>query len=167
MGSVATAARPRTPRYPTPGPWRSISAGTVLYIADYGDSHLRRVDLATGIITTVLGSGAGAVAYDPNLTALQVAPTRLIAVALDPQGNVYAPVFFTDKGQVVVRVDPSGNLSLVAGGGTSSDAGVAPTDFRVPSIEVLKIDDATGDLLIGSNDGRIYRIPGVATPVAT
>ena len=42
------------------------SAGTVLYIADYGDSHLRRVDLATGIITTVVGSGAGAVAYDPS-----------------------------------------------------------------------------------------------------
>ena len=149
-----------------PGALAVDAAGTVLYIADYGDLHLRRVDLATGVITTVLGSGAASVAYDPNLTALQVAPTRLIAVALDAQGNVYAPVFFTDKGQMVMRVDPAGNLSVVAGGGTSLDPGVAPADFRVPSVEVLKIDPTTGALLIGSNDGRIYRIPGVSTPVA-
>ena len=141
-------------------------AGTVLYIADYGDSHLRRVDLATGIITTVAGSGAGSVAYDPKLTALQVAPTRLIAVATDAQGNVYLPVFFTDKGQVVMRVDPAGNLSIAAGGGTSSDIGVPATEFRLPSVEALCIEPSTGALLIASNDGRVYRIPGVATPVA-
>ena len=55
-----------------------------------GDELLRFVaDVGgvTGIITTVLGSGAGSVAYDPNLTALQVAPTRLIAVAIDAQGE--------------------------------------------------------------------------------
>ena len=141
-------------------------AGTVLYIADYGDSHLRRVDLTTGIITTVLGSGAGAVAYDPNLTALQVAPTRLIAVGLDAQGNVYVPVFFTDKGQMVMRVDPTGHLSIAAGGGTSSDIGVAATDFRLPSVEALEIEPTTDALLIASNDGRVYRVPGVATPVS-
>ncbi len=140
------------------------AAGTVLYIADYGSSHLRRVDLTTGIITTVAGNGTGSVAYDPKLTGLQVGPTRLIAVALDAQGNLYFPVFFTDKGQLVMRMDQSGNLGLVTGAGTSSDAGVPAADFRVPSVEVLKIDAATGDLLIGSNDGRIYRIPGVATP---
>jgi len=141
-------------------------AGTVLYIADYGDSHLRRVDLTTGIITTALGSGAGSAAYDPKLTALEVAPTRLIAVALDAQGNVYVPVFFTDLGQVVMRVDPTGHLSIAAGGGTSTDAGVSATDFRLPSIEALQIDPTTGALLIASNDGRVYRIPGVATPLA-
>jgi sugar lactone lactonase YvrE len=140
-------------------------AGTVLFIADYGDSHLRRVDLVTGIITTVAGSGAGSVAYDPLLTALQVAPTRLIAVALDAQGNVYLPVFFTDKGQMVMRMDPAGNLTVVAGGGSSSDVGLPATAWRVPSVQVLKIEPATGALLIGSNDGRIYRIPGVTTPV--
>ena len=140
-------------------------AGTILYIADYGDSHLRRVDLTSGIITTALGSGAGAVAYDPLLTGLQVAPTRLIAVALDSEGNVYVPVFFTDKGQMVMRMDPQGNLSVVAGGGTSSDVGLAATNWRVPSIEVLKIEPTSGALLIGSNDGFIYRIPEVTAPV--
>ena len=90
----------------------------------------------------------------------------MIAVALDAQGNVYVPVFFTDKGQVVVRMDPTGRLSLVAGGGQSSDVGVPATEFRIPTIEVLRIEPATGALLIGSNDGRVYRIPGVATPVA-
>jgi sugar lactone lactonase YvrE len=139
--------------------------GTVLYIADYGDSHLRRVDLVTGIITTVAGSGAGSVAYDPTLTALQVAPTRLIAVALDAEGNVYLPVFFTDRGQMVMRMDPTGHLTVVAGGGTLSEPGVAATAFLVPTIEVLEIEPATGALLIGSNNGIVYRIPGVATPV--
>ncbi|MEP7360768.1 MAG: hypothetical protein ABI744_04230 [Chloroflexota bacterium] len=140
-------------------------AGTVLYIADYGDEHLRRVDLTTGIITTVLGSGAGSVTYDANLTGLQVAPTRLIAVALDPQGNVYVPVFFSDKGQMVMRLDPSGNLTIAAGGGTAPAAGVPATQWRVPSIESLEIEPATGALLIGANDGKVYRIPDVTTPV--
>ena len=141
-------------------------AGTMLYIADYGDSHVRRVDLTTGIITTVAGSGAGAVAYDPSLTALQVAPTRLIALALDAQGNVYLPVFFTDKGQMVMRADPAGHLTIVAGGGASSDIGIAATDFRLPSVEALTIEPTSGALLIASGDGRVYRIPGVATPEA-
>ena len=69
-GGLATDAELASPEAIAVDP-----AGTVLYIADYGDSHLRRVDLTTGIITTVLGSGAGSVAYDPNLTGLQVAPT--------------------------------------------------------------------------------------------
>jgi len=83
-----------------------------------------------------------------------------------PKGNIYVPVFFTDKGQVVMRLDPTGHLSIAAGGGASPDPGVAPTDFRLPSVEALAIEPATGALLIGSNDGRVYRIPGVATPVA-
>ena len=44
------------------------------------------------------------VAYDPNLTGLQVGPTRLVALALDAQGNTYFPAFFTDKGQMVMRI---------------------------------------------------------------
>jgi sugar lactone lactonase YvrE len=159
-GGLATDAELSSPEALAVDP-----AGTVLYIADYGSSRLRRVDLTTGIITTVAGSGTGSVAYDPNLTALQVAPTRLIAVALDAQGNVYFPVFFTDKGQMVMRMDPSGQLTVVTGGGTSSDPGVPATAFRVPPIEVLEIEPATGALLIGSNDGRVYRIPGATTPV--
>lgn len=139
-------------------------AGTELFIADYGSSHLRRVDLTTGIITTVAGSGAGSTAYDPNLTGLQVGPTRLVAVALDAQGNVYLPVFFTNKGQMVMRMDQSGNLTVVAGGGSSSGPGVLATDWAIPPVEALEIDQATGALLIGSNDGKVYRIPGVAAP---
>lgn len=140
-------------------------AGTVLYIADYGDSHLRRVDLATGVITTVAGSGSGAVAYDPNLTGLQVAPTRLIAVALDAQGYVYLPVFFTDRGQMVMRLSPSGIMTIAAGGGNSYEPGVPATEWAMPPIEALKIEPATGALLLGSNDGRVFRVPGVTAPV--
>ena len=139
-------------------------AGTELFIADYGSSHLRRVDLATGIITTVAGNGTGSVAYDPNLTGLQVGPTRLVAVALDAQGNVYLPVFFTDKGQMVMRMDPSGHLTIAAGGGTSSEPGVPATSFALPPIEVLEIEPTTGALLLGSNNGMVYQIAGVATP---
>ena len=44
------------------------AAGTTLYIADYGNSRLRRVDLSTHVITTVAGTGTGAVAYNPALS---------------------------------------------------------------------------------------------------
>ena len=136
----------------------------MLFIGDYGDSHLRRVDLATGTITTVAGSGVGSVAYNPLLTGLQVAPTRLVAIARDAAGNVYLPVFFTDRGQIIMRLDPAGNLTAVAGGGTTLEAGGPATDFRLPAIEVIKIEPLTGALLLGANDGRLFRVAGVATP---
>ena len=138
------------------------AAGTVLYIADYGNARLRRVDLVTGIITTVAGSGGSGGSYDPALTGIQTPLNRIQEIALDAAGNAYLPVFYNNLGTLVMRLDPAGNMTRIAGGGTSPDADVPALDLQLPSIEALEIDPFTGALLIGVQDGRVFSIPGVA-----
>jgi sugar lactone lactonase YvrE len=142
-------------------------AGTVLYIGDYGNQRLRKLDLATGIITTAAGNGGNkSVAYDPALTGPDVSLTRITSVALDADGNVYMPVFYTDKGNLIMRMDPTGALTVVTGAGSSTEPGVPASEWHPQTTEVLKIDPTTGAVLISSNEGRVFRIPGVTTPVA-
>lgn len=139
------------------------SAATALLIADYGNSRLRRVDLATNVITTVAGSGTGAVNYSPALTALQTPLTHLLALAVDGSGNAYFPVFYADIGLTIMRLDATGAMTRVAGGGLSSNIGVSALDFALSEVIGLAIDPATGDLYICAAGGFVYRVP--AAPV--
>lgn len=139
-------------------------AGTFLLIADTTNGRLRRVDLASGIITTVAGTGSGAVSFNPLLTAAQTPLTRIAALCLDSQGNAYFPVFWGDLGTMIMRMDPSGQLTPVAGGGRSTEAGVPPLDFALPDILGLAINPFDGALLIAGSDSKVYRIPLVAPP---
>lgn len=140
------------------------AGGSQLLIADSVNQRLRRVDLATGQIDTIAGKDGQTGPYDPTLGANDVPLTRLIAVALDGSGNIYLPVFWGDKGLTLERLDPSGQLTLVAGGGTTTAAGVAPLDFAFRDILCLATDPASGDVLVCSPDGAVYRLP--AAPIA-
>jgi sugar lactone lactonase YvrE len=138
------------------------SAGTVLLIADYGNSRLRRIDLATGIITTIAGNGGGALNYSPALTSLQTPLTHLLSVAIDAAGNAYFPVFYADLGLTIMRLDSVGVMTRVAGGGQLSDAGVPALDFALSDVVGMAIDRATGDLYICAYGGKVYRVAGAA-----
>jgi sugar lactone lactonase YvrE len=138
--------------------------GTVLFIADYGNTRLRRVDLATNVITTVAGTGTGAVAYNPSLSGLQTPLTHLLAVAVDGQGNAYIPVFYADLGLTIMRLDASGVMTRVAGGGRTSGTGTQPLDWQLPDVLGLAVNRSNGDLYVAATDGRVYLVPGA--PVA-
>ncbi|MEX2547936.1 MAG: hypothetical protein WD830_09145, partial [Chloroflexota bacterium] len=137
---------------------------TELLIADTSNFRLRRVDLATGIISTIAGTGTGAVAYDPALRGTQTPVTRIAALAMDAQGNAYFTVFWGDRGHMIMRLDPAGALTPVAGGGPTSAPGVDAFDFALPDVLGLAIDAASGALLICGSDGKVWRVPGVAAP---
>ena len=139
--------------------------GTKLYIADYTNFRIREVDLTTGTITTVAGTGDGtAVAYNPKLTGTETPISRASALAIDPQGNVYFPVFWGDEGTTIMRLAPDGTMTKIAGGGTSATADGDPLDFSLPDILGLAINPFDGSLLICGSDGRVYSVSGVATP---
>ena len=100
------------------------SAGDV-YIADYFHSRVRKVDAATGIITTVAGNstsaGLGGFSGDggPATSAALNSPT---GVAIDSAGNLY----IADYGNARIRkVTTSGTITTIAGVGhvTASDTG--------------------------------------------
>ncbi len=90
-----------------------------IYIADSGNQRIRKVDAATGTITTLAGTGEAGrnVAQGPARTAKLNHPS---GVAVDSQGNVY----FNDYGNdLIQRIDTQGNLTVYAGTGRPGYSG--------------------------------------------
>ena len=74
------------------------------------------------------------------------------------------PVFWGDLGVTIMRLDPQGTLTLVAGGGRLTTPGVPALEYGLASVLGLAINPFTGDLLIASSDGKVFVIRGVAEP---
>ena len=118
-------------------------AGNV-YIADFDNHRIRRVDRA-GNIATVAGSGEHGFSGDggPATAARLAFPS---GVALDGAGNLY----IADEGNRRVRkVDAQGNIAAAGGGGGETD-GAQPIH---PSGAAV---DSEGNLYIA--DGRNHRV---------
>jgi sugar lactone lactonase YvrE len=114
-GGPATAARLNRPQ------GVAVDAAGNLYIADQSNGRVRKVS-PEGIMTTVAGGGAGALADGAKAT--EVAFNFPREVAVDGAGNLY----ISDSSTRIVKVSPAGVVSLVAGTGTpgfSGDGGPA------------------------------------------
>jgi uncharacterized protein (TIGR03437 family) len=121
-----------------------------LYIADAGDMRVRKIDVSSGIITTVAGNspglGVGGFSGDGG-AATSAALNSPDGVALDSAGNVY----IADNGnQRIRKVDTSGNITTLAGIGfvTGSDAGDGGPANKA---ELSSISDVAVD-----NAGNVY-----------
>lgn len=82
LGGLATLAAINSPQRVTVDPYGN------LYIADFENNRIRRICAATGIITTVAGTGGGAFQGDngPSTLAAVDLPSD---IALDAAGNLY------------------------------------------------------------------------------
>ncbi len=104
----------------------------ILYIADAGNDRIRAVDLTTGIITTVAGSGVRGFAGDGG-EALAAALDLPRDVAASPDGRF---LYVADQGNHRIRVvtPSSGLISTFAGTGETDyngnlrDAGATSLD---------------------------------------
>ena len=127
-----------------------------LYIADYSNSRVRKVD-TSGNISTVAGNGTRTYAGDGGpATSAQLRPS---GVAVDGAGNLYIADYSNWR---IRKVDTSGNISTVAGTGTmgySGDGGAA-TSAQITSPYGVAVDGA-GNLYIA--DGNNYRVRKVDT----
>ena len=153
----------------------ALDASGNLYIADPGNSRIRKVTAATGVITTVAGSGVKGYGGDmgPATSAQFNLPT---GVALDSAGNLY----IADRQNNVIRkVDAAtGIIRTVAGnaalttysggspfgsysgdGGPATSAGLdQPTGVAV---------DLSGNLYIADSVFTIVRKVTAATGIIT
>jgi uncharacterized protein (TIGR03437 family) len=125
-----------------------------LYIADTGNSRIRRVSPA-GLITSVAGSGTQGYSGDggPAAAAQLNLPE---GIAVDAAGNIY----IADTGNSVVRqVAPTGIIVTFAGKGGPGyygDGGPA-TLAQVSNPEGLALD-ASGDLFIADTVNDVIRM---------
>ncbi len=127
----------------------AFDAAGNLYVADYGNDRIRKVDTA-GNISTVAGPGGRGSSEDGVLaTHARINP---VDIAFDAAGNLY--ICF---GTRVRKVDTGGVITTVAGNGTpgySRDGGPATSAQLGYSAGVAL--DATGNLYIA--DSRNHNI---------
>ena len=136
-----------------------------IYIADYKNNRIRRVD-ASGVISTVAGKGTAGYSGDggPASSAELSTPS---GVAVDTSGNIYIA---DSSNNCVRKVDASGVISTVAGNGTagySGDGGPAVSaELSSPSGVAV---DTSGNIYIADDKNNCIRkvdASGVISTVA-
>ena len=133
-----------------------------MYIADTGNSVIRKVDAATGVISTIAGTGDAGHSGDGG-KATQAKLNSPIGIAVDPSGNVY----FSDLSPSVIRkitqstgiiTDVAGVFSAVRSAnprGLAMDAAGNLYIAERGSHKILKFSPATSSTVIvaGSSQG--------------
>jgi len=140
------------------------AAGNV-YVADYGNHRVRRVAAATGVITTVAGTGVAGYSGDGGpATAAQL--NNPSGVACDAAGNLFIADYYNHR---VRRVDAAtGIITTLAGTGTSGSAGnggpAAAAELSSPYGVAV---DASGNLFVGEQGTYRVRKVDAATGFIT
>jgi streptogramin lyase len=136
-----------------------------LYVADTGNHVVRRIARATGIVTTVVGTGTPGDGGDGGpATAAQLRAPR--ALAFGPAGDLY----IADTGNHRVRrvERETGVVTTVAGSGTpgfSGDGG-ASSQARLQSPSGLSVSPSGTYYIADHVNGRVRRVTGVLSVVA-
>jgi sugar lactone lactonase YvrE len=125
-----------------------------LYIADQSNNRVRKVDLNTGIITTVAGTGESGYTGD-GMAAVDSGLSGPSGLALGSDGSLYIADTFAGR---IRKVDASGTISTVAGdGGEYRFSGMA-NEFSTSLSRPYGIAlDAEGNLLITDSDSHLLR----------
>ncbi len=138
-----------------------------LLIADIQDHRVRRLDLATGIITTFAGNGEKVRGGDGR-PANQASILGARAVCMDGKGNTY---ICEREGNGVRRVDANGIMSTIAGTGErgyEGDGGPAlAATWNGP--KAIRCDQQDNLLVVDTENHAIRRIDattGLVTTVA-
>ncbi len=126
-----------------------------LYIADLGNARIRKMT-TDGKIQTVAGGGSvpqgGTALGGPALDATFTAPRN---VALDPDGTLYISDFGAN---IVYRVSPTGNLTVLAGTGTAGYGGDASSaNLALLNSPAGIASDSTGSVYIADSGNNCIR----------
>jgi uncharacterized protein (TIGR03437 family) len=150
-GGPATQAKLNTPQG-----LRLDAKGANLYIADYDNNRVRMVVLATGVITTLAGTGdfrfngekglATEIAFDPD------------DIAVDSAGNIYIADYTNSRIRKVLASD--GTISTIAGipnAGNGGDFGPA-VQAALNGPTGISVDAQNNVYFIDLNNNRVRKI---------
>ncbi len=116
-GGAATSAQLNSPR------GIAIDASGNIYISDYGNNRIRKVN-TSGIISTIVGTGIAGFSGDGS-TAINAQINNPLGLAVDASGNLYISDYVNQR---IRKVNTVGIISTFAGTGVSGfngDGGVA------------------------------------------
>ncbi len=161
----ATAAK--QPESPELSPFRFPTglaldpSGEHLLVSDEGNHRVARVELASGRVSTVAGTGhpGGDGDGGPAVGARLNLP---LDVAIDREGNVYIADFANHR---VRKVDPSGTITTLAGtgeAGSSGDGGPA-ADAQLEGPSALAVDEAGSLYIAQFGESRIRKVDASGT----
>jgi len=115
-----------------------------IYVADYDNARIRRIDAETGVISTVAGGGT----LYPDNVPVQDAAILPISLAFD--GRLFMMELFRQR---VLRIGTDGVLASVAGNGNSNFSGDnGPAIAASLSYPVAMAFDRSGNLFIAWAD---------------
>jgi hypothetical protein len=130
------------------------AAGKILFVADIGNKRIRRIDLASRLITTVAGNGQGGVPAD-GTEAVNAPLVDPRSVTPDAAGGFYV---LERNGNALRYVDAAGKIKTVAGTGAkglSGDGGPAlHATMNGPKYTAL---DRDGTVLICDAENHVIR----------
>jgi len=136
----------------------AVDAAGNVYVADQANNKVRKIAVATGVITTIAGNGTAGYSGD-GAAAASAELSSPYSVALDAGDNVY----IADAGNNRIReINVStGNISSVAGstavGGFGGDGGLATVATLNHPMGVAL--DASGNIYIADTyNGRIREV---------
>jgi sugar lactone lactonase YvrE len=144
----------------------ALDTANHLYIADTHNHVIRKLNLTTGILTTIVGTGAPGFSGDhgPATSAQLDLPT---ALALDAKNNLYLA---DTRSHRIRRIDATtGLITTIAGNGTqgfSGDNGPA-TAASIDSPTGLALDASNNLYLADTHNHRIRRIDAITGLITT
>ena len=124
-----------------------------LFVCDLGNRRIRKIDLATNVITTVAGNGTKGVPTDGSLaTEAPLVDPR--AMTLDRAGRLW----ILERAGHALRVVEDGKIRTVAGTGEKGHAGDGGPALKatMDGPKFLWIDPA-GDVLIADTENHVIR----------
>ena len=135
-----------------------------LYIADYLNNRVRKVNLSTGVITTVAGNGNYQYSGDGQSgTAVGIDPYD---VAVDGAGNIYIADYLNNRVRKVSASD--GTISSIAGTGIPGDGDNGPANLAALSNPRGISVDANGIVyFVDEGNNRVKRIDQANNKITT
>ena len=141
------------------------TAGNLFIVESY-DNVIRRVDAATGIITTVAGTGVSGYNGD-NIAATAAQLSGPLDICFDHSGNLYIADYATNLR--VRKVDAAGIITTVAGNGSMgySGEGGPATAAAIKGPSGICVDDSD-NLYIADWYSRVLKVnsAGIITTYA-
>ena len=154
-------ANPLTAQFANPTDVAVDAAGNV-YVADFGNSRIRKIDGTTGEVTTVAGDGT--LGFQDNVDPLLAKFNGIFGITVDASGNLYVADTYNNR---IRKIDgTTGEVTTFAGDGTqgSVNGSGATAQFNSPIGITI---DASGNLFVSDYDGAQIRKINSSAVVST